>query len=368
MSESSWPRRGDRPFPAVSLTDRPLTARTLAAAEPWLAVAGIGAWHYHPDGDLWWSHETRRIHGVDDAYRPDLATAIDFYLPEHRDIVRDAVARAVASGERWDLELGIIRADGQRRQVRARGRPARPGTARAGAIIGTFEDITARHDAAQRAAQELELRTRTETLLRDVITGIPAALSVYDSEERLILVNESYRNILPGNRQFMVPGERLADIITRKVMANHYVPEISADDPPEARAAWVADYLRQHRKPGYNRVFHLRHGGAVGKRQHRFDPLGCQPPEARRTRIAPARRTRLADRAGQPPPAAAAAGAAVRRRCCGRGRRAGAAGCRFLQGSERQPGPCGRRSAAAADRAAAATRNQPGRYRGAAGG
>ncbi len=258
MSESSWPRRGDRPFPAVSLTDRPLTARTLAAAEPWLAVAGIGAWHYHPDGDLWWSHETRRIHGVDDAYRPDLATAIDFYLPEHRDIVRDAVARAVASGERWDLELGIIRADGQRRQVRARGRPARPGTARAGAIIGTFEDITARHDAAQRAAQELELRTRTETLLRDVITGIPAALSVYDSEERLILVNESYRNILPGNRQFMVPGERLADIITRKVMANHYVPEISADDPPEARAAWVADYLRQHRKPGYNRVFHLR--------------------------------------------------------------------------------------------------------------
>jgi diguanylate cyclase (GGDEF)-like protein len=126
--------------------------------------------------------------------------------------------------------------------------------------LGTFEDITVRHEAAARAARELDLRTRTETLLRDVITGIPAALSVYDREERLILVNDVYRNILPDNRQYMVKGERLADIITRKVLANHYRPEVSADDPPEKRRAWVADYLRRHREPGYNRVFHLRDG------------------------------------------------------------------------------------------------------------
>lgn len=257
MSDSSWPREGDRPFPATTLTGRPLSARMLAAAEPWLTVAGIGAWHYHPDGDLWWSAQTRRIHGVADDYRPELASAIDFYLPEHRPIISAAVARAVAHGDSWDVELGIVRADGQCRQVRARGRPARNGTARAGAIIGTFEDITARHAVAQRAAQELELRTRTETLLRDVITGIPAALSVYDSEERLILVNENYLGIPPDNRHLMVIGETLADIITRKVMANHYAPNISADDPPEARAAWVADYLRQHRTPGYSRIFHL---------------------------------------------------------------------------------------------------------------
>jgi diguanylate cyclase (GGDEF)-like protein len=81
---------------------------------------------------------------------------------------------------------------------------------------------------------------------------------VYDSDERLILVNESYRNILPGNRQYMVKGERLADIITRKVLANHYVPEVRGDDPPDVRRAWVSDYLRRHRSSGYNRVFHLR--------------------------------------------------------------------------------------------------------------
>lgn len=256
MSDSSWPRSS--PFPRRAPGARLLTPRLLAAAEPLLDVAGIGAWQYADGGALWWSAETRRIHGVAPDFVPDLESAIDFYLPEYRDTVRRAVADALAGGEAWDLELAIRRPDGQRRFVRARGRSGLRGPGQPATLFGTFEDITVRQEAALRAARELDLRTRTETLLRDVIAGIPAALSVYDGEERLILVNDIYRNILPGNRQFMVKGERLADIISRKVMANHYVPEVSADDPPERRAAWVADYLRRHRTPGYHRVFHLR--------------------------------------------------------------------------------------------------------------
>ena len=257
MSDSSWPGGVRLPFPPLPGRERPLSPRLLAAAEPILQVAGIGAWYYRDGGELWWSAGTRAIHGVADDFRPDLASAVEFYLPEQQPIISAAVAEAVRDGTSWDLELCIRRVDGQRRQVRARGRQAERAGATA-ALVGTFEDITARFEAATRAARELELRTRTETLLRDVITGIPAAMSVYDSEERLLLVNESYRDILPGNRQYMVKGERLADIITRKVLANHYVPEVSADDPPAVRRAWVSDYLRRHRAPGYNRVFHLR--------------------------------------------------------------------------------------------------------------
>ena len=255
MSDSSWPGGERLPFPSFPGRPRALSPRLLAAAEPILQVAGIGAWYYREGGDLWWSAETRRIHGVPAGFTPDLTSAIAFYLPEHRPVIAAAVEEALRTGRPWDVELCICRADGERRQVRARGRPA-DGASRA--LIGTFEDITARHEAAARAARELELRTRTETLLRDVIAGIPAALSVYDGDERLILVNDEYRDLLPGNRQFMVKGERLADIISRKVLANHYVPEVRASDPPEVRQAWVADYLRRHRTPGYNRVFHLR--------------------------------------------------------------------------------------------------------------
>ena len=262
MSDSSWPRGVRLPFPPLPGRERSLSPRLLAAAEPILQVAGIGAWYYRANndggGELWWSAQTRAIHGVADDFRPELTSAFDFYLPEHRPIISSAVDDAMRNGASWDVDLCIRRPDGQRRHVRTRGRPTAAGDGRGTTLIGTFEDITARHEIAARAARELELRTRTETLLRDVITGIPAALSVYDSDERLILINEVYRDILPGNRQFMVKGERLADIITKKVMANHYVPEVHADDPPEVRSRWVADYLRRHRSPGYNRVFHLR--------------------------------------------------------------------------------------------------------------
>ncbi len=257
MSDVSW-LLDEQLAPRSPLAGRPLDARALAAAEPILEVAGIGAWQYTPGGSLWWSNQTRRIHGVSAGFVPTLDLAVNFYVPEHRQIVAESVERATQDGNPWDLELAIHRADGERRQVRARGRAVRRRRSDAIYLLGTFEDITDRHRAATLAARELELRTRTETLLRDVIGGIPAALSVYDADERLMLVNEVYRDILPGNRQFMISGETLADIITRKVMANHYMPEVSADDPPHVRAEWVADYLRQHRSPGYKRVFHLR--------------------------------------------------------------------------------------------------------------
>jgi len=256
MSDTSWPRSPRAPFPQAS--PRPLTPRVLALAEPFLAVAGIGAWQYREGEQLWWSAETRAIHGVGAEFVPTLETAIQFYDAPHRQTIAAALADALANGGAWDLELWIGRADGQRRKVRARGRSTQRLHGQPAVLMGTFEDITARHEAAARAARELDLRSRTETLLRDVISGIPAALSVYDGDERLILVNDEYRYLLPGNQQFMIKGERLADIITRKVLANHYKPEVGADDPPEVRRAWVADYLRRHRMPGYSRVFHLR--------------------------------------------------------------------------------------------------------------
>jgi diguanylate cyclase (GGDEF)-like protein/PAS domain S-box-containing protein len=257
MSDNSWPGVTP-PFPGRPAGTRALSPRVLSAAEPFLEVADIGAWQYADGGPLWWSSGTRRIHGVPADFEPSLEAAINFYVPEDRDRVRQAVAGALAGGGAWDLELCIVRADGQRRHVRARGQSTLRMDNQPVTLLGTFEDITGRQEAAARATRELALRTRTETLLLDVIAGIPAALSVYDKDERLILVNDVYRNILPGNRQYMVKGERLADIITRKVLANHYVPEVCANDPPEKRAAWVADYLRRHRAPGYNRVFHLR--------------------------------------------------------------------------------------------------------------
>lgn len=257
MTDSSWPRRERPAFPDDAATARLPNLRSVAVAEPFLAVAGIGAWIYMKGGHHWWSEEMRRIYGVGPDYQPSLEDGMAFVPAEYRQPIIDAMQEALDAGRSWDLEMAIVRADGQRRRVRVRGRAVDPAPGAPPTVFGTIEDITARHQAAERAARELQLRSQTETLLRDVIDSIPAGLTVYDSDERLILTNSVHQDLLPGSMKYAVKGTRLVDLITNKLMAGDYAPDIGPDDPPAVRAAWVADYLRRFRSPGYVRVFRL---------------------------------------------------------------------------------------------------------------
>jgi diguanylate cyclase (GGDEF)-like protein/PAS domain S-box-containing protein len=107
-------------------------------------LAGVGGWELDvASGEVTWSDETRRIHGVAADYQPMLATAISFYAPEARPVIQAAVEHAMAAGEGWDLELPLVRADGRPIWARAvgavesvDGKPVR--------LVGAFQDITDR--------------------------------------------------------------------------------------------------------------------------------------------------------------------------------------------------------------------------------
>ena len=107
-------------------------------------LAGVGGWELDiASGEITWSAETRRIHGVAPDYRPVLDTVIAFYAPEARPLIQAAVERAMASGQPWDLELPFLPADGRQIWVRAvgavesaDGRPVR--------LVGAVQDITGR--------------------------------------------------------------------------------------------------------------------------------------------------------------------------------------------------------------------------------
>ncbi len=106
------------------------------------ALAKIGGWELDlHTGELEWSAQTREIHGVPPDYRPQLDEAIHFYAPEARPVIEAAVARSMADGTAWDLELPFIQASGSRIWVRAVGyaefaeqKPIR--------LLGAFQDIT----------------------------------------------------------------------------------------------------------------------------------------------------------------------------------------------------------------------------------
>jgi len=98
-----------------------------------------------------WDPITRAIHEVDKHYQPDLESAIDFYAPEARTIITEAIETATAEKTSWDLELPFITAKGNRRWVRAAGKPIEE-RGEVVRLLGSFQDVT------ERRAREEELK------------------------------------------------------------------------------------------------------------------------------------------------------------------------------------------------------------------
>ncbi|MDG4647846.1 EAL domain-containing protein [Roseibacterium sp. SDUM158017] len=128
------------------------------------AVAGIGGWEVDlVANEVIWTSETRRIHGVDEDYRPTIEDGISFYAPEAREPIARAVEDAIRDGTPWDLELPFIRKDGERIWVRAVGEAEfEGGTARR--LFGAFQDITdrvRRNDELRAAKQWMQMAARS---------------------------------------------------------------------------------------------------------------------------------------------------------------------------------------------------------------
>lgn len=124
-------------------------------------VAQIGSWVAEIDGTarLEWSRETHRIFGLP---YPDFGNTFDaFYSYVHaddRDTVREISRRAVESGEPYDIEHRIVRADGEMRWIHERAEPVWGTDGRLRRLVGTVQDITERRrfEEESRQSQKLE--------------------------------------------------------------------------------------------------------------------------------------------------------------------------------------------------------------------
>lgn len=166
----------------VDITERKRQEAALLKSEQLLnrtgEVAGVGGWEVDLlNGTVWWSAQTRRIHGVATDYLPVLSEAINFYAPEARPIIQAAVERAMATGESWDLELPFIQASGQLIWVRAvgtaefeGGKPVR--------LTGAFQDVTALRTVTAELAAQHELLLVTLQSIGDAVITTDASSTV----------------------------------------------------------------------------------------------------------------------------------------------------------------------------------------------
>ena len=128
------------------ITERKLQEDKLRKSEELLNQTGelaqVGGWELDiASSRIVWSEQTCRIHGLEPGYQPQLAEAIDFYAPEARPVIEAAVAKAMAEGGGWDLELPFIQRGGRRIWVRAVGHAEFEGDQPV-RLLGAFQDIT----------------------------------------------------------------------------------------------------------------------------------------------------------------------------------------------------------------------------------
>lgn len=132
---------------ASDITGRKIELAALANAKGLLEQAerlgGLGHWEiYLSSGELYWSDEIYRIHGLEVGTPISVIDAIEYYHPDDRDIVSECIRRAIEEKENFEFELRILRSDGELRTVHTVGVVRMKPSGEVASIFGVFHDVT----------------------------------------------------------------------------------------------------------------------------------------------------------------------------------------------------------------------------------
>ncbi len=160
----------------TDITDRIKAETAMMSAKSLLEqtarIAKIGGWELDVKTQaMVWSDEVYAIHEVDRSYKPTLLNAIQFYAPEARRVIAEAMEQGLTQPFNWDLELPFVTAKGRKIWVRAIGESVRDGKGHF-TLRGLIQDISNEKLAERRLfnyAQEVDLaRSRIELQARDL--------------------------------------------------------------------------------------------------------------------------------------------------------------------------------------------------------
>lgn len=142
--------------------------RLLGRLEAVTQLGRIGSWEVDLASGLTdWDETTRKIHEVEPDFVASIEEGINFYAPEVREELSAAIEHSIESGSSWELELPFITAKGNRRWVRAVGKPVTENGAVV-RLLGSFQDITERRT---REAKLREVSTRLAMTLETSAIG-----------------------------------------------------------------------------------------------------------------------------------------------------------------------------------------------------
>ncbi len=186
-------------------------------------LAQIGAWEEDTaSGRITWAPEVYRIHEVDLGYTPKAQSIEQFYPPESRSVLAEAINRARTDGTAFDLELPFTTARNHQLWIRILGQ-AESNQGKITRLFGGFQDITARREADEMRRQlegQLFQAQKMETLgtlaggiahdFNNLLTGI---LGYQDLAFDGLAESHESRRYLEASRDASLRARELVDQI-----------------------------------------------------------------------------------------------------------------------------------------------------------
>jgi two-component system, cell cycle sensor histidine kinase and response regulator CckA len=131
-------------------------------------IAHIGSWEWNIAEDrVFWSEELFRIFLLDPTESaPSFAEQAGLYISEDMQRLQRAVENCITDGTPYELELSIIRKDGEIRNCVARGQTEIDPDGKIRRLVGSLQDITARKQVEQALKKSEEsVREKLEAIL-----------------------------------------------------------------------------------------------------------------------------------------------------------------------------------------------------------
>ena len=175
-------------------------------------LARVGNWLWDPaKGIIYWSEELYRIH----ARNPDLPPPSHeelpkLFTPESWSRLNVAIEKALQTSSVQEIHLELVRPDGSKRLITARGEAVGDGNCVA-YLRGTAQDVTEQKEILQRLHE-------SEERFRRVVEHIGDALFVDDAAGRVVFANDQFLNLF-GFRRDELQNITLEDYVAPEYRA-----------------------------------------------------------------------------------------------------------------------------------------------------